>query len=30
MATEPPSNPLPIFYGGLEPLSSSVHASYRS
>jgi hypothetical protein len=30
MATEPPSNPLPIFYGGLEPLSSSVHAAYRS
>jgi hypothetical protein len=30
MATEPPSNALPIFYGGLEPLSSSVHASYRS
>ncbi|MEA3064138.1 MAG: hypothetical protein QOJ27_573 [Sphingomonadales bacterium] len=30
MATEPPSNPLPIFYGGLEPLSSSVHADYRS
>ncbi|HYD38415.1 MAG TPA: SapC family protein [Allosphingosinicella sp.] len=30
MATEPPSNPLPIFYGGLEPLSSSVHAGHRS
>ena len=30
MATEPPSNPLPIFYGGLEPLSSSVHAGFRS
>jgi hypothetical protein len=30
MATEPPSNTLPIFYGGLEPLSSSVHAGYRS
>jgi hypothetical protein len=30
MATEPPSNALPIFYGGLEPLSSSVHAGYRS
>ncbi|MEO7178709.1 MAG: SapC family protein [Allosphingosinicella sp.] len=30
MATEPPSNPLPIFYGGLEPLSSSAHAGYRS
>ena len=30
MATEPPSNPLPIFYGGLEPLSSSVHSGFRS
>ncbi|MEA3011449.1 MAG: hypothetical protein QOJ91_3141 [Sphingomonadales bacterium] len=30
MATEPPSNALPIFYGGLEPLSSSVHSGYRS
>jgi SapC len=30
MATEPPSNTLPIFYGGLEPLSSSVHAGFRS
>ena len=30
MATEPPSNPLPIFYGGLEPLSSSAHAGFRS
>jgi hypothetical protein len=30
MATEPPSTGLPIFYGGLEPLSSSVHGSYRS
>jgi hypothetical protein len=30
MATEPPSNALPIFYGGLEPLSSSVHGGYRS
>ena len=30
MATEPPSNPLPIFYGGLEPLSSSAHAGHRS
>jgi SapC len=30
MATEPPSNPLPIFYGGLEPLSSSVHSGYHS
>jgi hypothetical protein len=30
MATEPPSTGLPIFYGGLEPLSSSVHGGYRS
>jgi hypothetical protein len=30
MATEPPSNALPIFYGGLEPLSSTAHADYRS
>ncbi|HET9638554.1 MAG TPA: SapC family protein [Allosphingosinicella sp.] len=30
MATEPPSNALPIFYAGLEPLSSSVHSSFRS
>src|SRR3954471_14324499 len=30
MATQPPSNALPIFYGGLEPLSSNVHGAYRS
>jgi hypothetical protein len=30
MATQPPSNALPIFYGGLEPLSSNVHGNYRS
>ena len=30
MATEPQSTGLPIFYGALEPLSSSVHAGYRS
>jgi hypothetical protein len=30
MATEPQSTGLPIFYGGLEPLSSSVHAAFRS
>lgn len=30
MATEPQSTGLPIFYGGLEPLSSSVHANHRS
>jgi hypothetical protein len=29
MATEPPANPLPIFYGGLEPLSSNVHPNYK-
>jgi len=30
MATEPQSTGLPIFYGSLEPLSSSVHAAFRS
>ena len=30
MATQPPSTPLPIFYGGLEPLSSSQHADFHS
>jgi hypothetical protein len=30
MATQPPSNPLPIFYGGLEPLSSAVHSGHKS
>jgi hypothetical protein len=30
MATEPQSTGLPIFYGSLEPLSSSVHGAYRS
>jgi hypothetical protein len=30
MATQPPSTGLPIFYGGLEPLSSSAHAGFRS
>lgn len=30
MATQPPSNPLPIFYARLEPLSSSAHSTYRS
>ncbi len=29
MATQPQSG-LPIFYGGLEPLSSSIHSGYRS
>jgi hypothetical protein len=30
MATQPPSQALPIFYGGLEPLSSNLHSAYRS
>ena len=30
MATQPPANNLPIFYGGLEPLSSNVHGGYKS
>ncbi len=30
MATQPPANNLPIFYGGLEPLSSQQHGDYRS
>jgi hypothetical protein len=30
MATQPPANNLPIFYGGLEPLSSSRHAAFKS
>jgi hypothetical protein len=30
MATQPPANNLPIFYGGLEPLSSQVHADFRT
>ena len=30
MATQPPVNSLPLFYGGLEPLSSNVHGSYKS
>jgi hypothetical protein len=29
MATQPPAN-LPIFYGGLEPLSSTQHATFKS
>src|SRR5688500_5134590 len=29
MATQPPANSLPIFFGGLEPLSSNQHAKYR-
>ncbi|TFI56584.1 multidrug transporter [Sphingomonas parva] len=30
MATQPPANTLPLFYGGLEPLSSNQHANYKS
>ena len=30
MATQPPANTLPIFYGGLEPLSSQVHGDLRT
>jgi hypothetical protein len=30
MATQPPANNLPIFYGALEPLSSQVHADFRT
>jgi hypothetical protein len=30
MATQPPANDLPIFYGGLEPLSSQVHGDFRT
>lgn len=30
MATQPPANPFPLFYNGLEPLSSQQHAGYKS
>ncbi|HEX8578340.1 MAG TPA: SapC family protein [Allosphingosinicella sp.] len=30
MATQPPANNLPIFYGGLEPLSSQIHGDFQS
>ncbi|HEY0028442.1 MAG TPA: SapC family protein [Allosphingosinicella sp.] len=30
MATQPPANTLPIFYGGLEPLSSNVHSAFKT
>jgi hypothetical protein len=30
MATQPAPNALPIFYGGLEPLSSNVHPDHRN
>jgi hypothetical protein len=30
MATQPPANSLPIFYGGLEPLSSNVHGNFKT
>src|SRR4051794_8564906 len=30
MASQPPANPsLPLFYSGLEPLSSSQHSNYK-
>ena len=29
MATQPPANSLPIFYGGLEPLSSQAHTGFK-
>ncbi|HEY0112699.1 MAG TPA: SapC family protein [Allosphingosinicella sp.] len=29
MASQPPANTLPIFYNGLEPLSSNVHGAYK-
>ena len=30
MASEAPSNPLPLFYNGLEPLSSNLHPHHRA
>jgi hypothetical protein len=30
MASQPPANALPIFYGDLEPLSSATHGNYKS
>jgi SapC len=30
MASQPASNALPLFYGGLEPLSSNVHPKHRN
>jgi hypothetical protein len=30
MATQPPANTLPIFYGDLQPLSSNVHGDFKS
>jgi len=30
MASQPPANALPIFYGDLEPLSSATHNGYKS
>jgi hypothetical protein len=30
MATQPPANTLPLFYGGLEPLSSNQHGDFKS
>jgi SapC protein len=30
MASQPPANVLPLFYGDLEPLSSSLHPNFKS
>lgn len=30
MASQPPANALPIFYGDLQPLSSAVHGNFKS
>jgi hypothetical protein len=30
MASEAPANPLPLFYGNLEPLSSNLHPNHRA
>ena len=30
MASEAPSNPLPLLYGGLEPLSSNRHPNHKA
>jgi hypothetical protein len=30
MASQPPANALPLFYGDLEPLSSSLHPNHKS
>jgi hypothetical protein len=30
MASQPAANPLPLFYGGLEPLSSNLHPNHKN